>query len=75
VGDRVTTVDIDSLPPARPKLLTPRQCADRWSISVRKVQDYLTRKQLTGIRFGKLWRVREEEADAFLKKLESGEVT
>jgi excisionase family DNA binding protein len=49
------------------RLLTPEQVADRLQISRVTVMDYLRKGRLKGHRVGKLWRVKEEDLEAFLE--------
>jgi excisionase family DNA binding protein len=53
------------------RLLTPEQVADRLQISRVTVMDYLRKGRLKGHRVGKLWRIKEEDLEAFLE----GELT
>jgi excisionase family DNA binding protein len=49
------------------KLLTPDQVADRLQISRVTVMDFLRKGRLKGHRVGKLWRIKEEDLEAFLE--------
>lgn len=49
------------------KFLTPQQVADRLQISRVTVLDYLRKGRLKGHRVGKLWRIKEEDLEAFLE--------
>jgi excisionase family DNA binding protein len=49
------------------RLLTPAQVADRLQISRVTVMDYLRKGRLKGHRVGKLWRIKEEDLEAFLE--------
>ena len=49
------------------RLLTPEQVADRLQISRGTVMDYLRKGRLKGHRVGKLWRIKEEDLEAFLE--------
>jgi excisionase family DNA binding protein len=49
------------------RLLTPEQVADRLQISRVTVMDYLRKGRLKGHRVGKLWRIKEEDLEAFLE--------
>jgi excisionase family DNA binding protein len=52
---------------AEQRLLTPEQVADRLQISRVTVMDYLRKGRLKGHRVGKLWRIKEEDLEAFLE--------
>jgi excisionase family DNA binding protein len=52
---------------AEHKLLTPEQVADRLQISRVTVMDYLRKGRLKGHRVGRLWRIKEEDLEAFLE--------
>jgi hypothetical protein len=72
-------IDIDSLPPAAPRLLTPLQVARRLQISERNVRDLLNaweasqgERGIRGVRIGKLWRVEPEEIEAYILRLKGG---
>lgn len=49
------------------RLLTPEQVADRLQISRVTVMDYLRKGRLKGHRVGKLWRIKEQDLEAFLE--------
>lgn len=55
------------------KLLTPEAVAERPAISVRSVRKWLRVSKLKGTRVGRLWRVREEDLEAFLNQPEKEE--
>ena len=48
------------------KLLTPDQAAERLAVSPKTVRDWLRSGKLTGVKAGKLWRIREFDLEAFL---------
>jgi excisionase family DNA binding protein len=48
------------------KLLTPAQVAERLQVTERTVYTWLRGGRLRGLRAGRLWRVREEDLEAFL---------
>jgi excisionase family DNA binding protein len=49
------------------KLLTPDQVAERLQISRVTVMDFLRKGRLKGHRVGRLWRIKEEDLEAFLE--------
>ena len=49
------------------RLLTPEQVAERLQISRVTVMDYLRKGRLKGHRVGRLWRIKEENLEAFLE--------
>ena len=49
------------------KLLTPDQVAERLQISRVTVMDFLRKGRLKGYRVGRLWRIKEEDLEAFLE--------
>ncbi len=49
------------------KLLTPEQVAERLQVTERTVYRWLTEGRLKGVRLGRLWRIRPEAFDAFLR--------
>ena len=71
----MTTIDIDSLPPAKPKkYLKPANVAEQLQISVRNVQDLFNAKKLNGFRVGKLWRCEQVDVDDYIARARKGEV-
>lgn len=52
------------------KLLTPAQVAERLQVTERAVYAWLREGRLRGLRAGRLWRVREEDLEAFLNQPE-----
>jgi excisionase family DNA binding protein len=53
------------------KLLTVEEAADRLAVAVRTIREWLRTGKLAGVKAGRLWRIREEDLEAFLQK--SGE--
>jgi excisionase family DNA binding protein len=49
------------------KLLTPDQVAERLQISRVTVMDFLRKGRLKGHRVGRLWRIKEDDLEAFLE--------
>jgi excisionase family DNA binding protein len=49
------------------RLLTPEQVAERLQISRVTVMDFLRKGRLKGHRVGRLWRIKEEDLEAFLE--------
>jgi excisionase family DNA binding protein len=49
-------------------LLTPAQVADRLAIRKRTVQVWLNVGKIKGVKVGRLWRVSEQDLEAFLKE-------
>jgi excisionase family DNA binding protein len=50
------------------QLLTPVEAAARLKISRLTVGDWLRSGKLKGVKVGRLWRVRESDLEAFLKR-------
>ena len=50
------------------QLLTPKEAAARLKISRLTIGDWLRSGKLKGVKVGRLWRVRESELEAFLKR-------
>jgi len=48
------------------KLLRPEEVAELLGVSRRTIVRWLKEGRLKGVRVGRLWRVREEDLDAFL---------
>jgi excisionase family DNA binding protein len=48
------------------KLLTPEDAAERLAVSPKTIRDWLRMGKLKGVRAGRLWRIREEDLEAFL---------
>ena len=52
------------------RLLTPEQVAERLSLSVLTVRDWLRSGRLPGVKpGGKVWRVREHDLDEYIRGL------
>ena len=49
------------------KLLTPEQVAERLQVVERTVYRWLNEGRLEGVKLGRLWRVREDDLEAFLQ--------
>jgi excisionase family DNA binding protein len=49
------------------RFFTPEQVAELLQISRVTVMDYLRKGRLKGYRVGKLWRIKEEDLEAFLE--------
>jgi excisionase family DNA binding protein len=49
-------------------LLTPQQVAERLQVQVQTVVRWLRSGQLKGAKFGRLWRVTEEDLQAFIRE-------
>ena len=47
--------------------LTPAQVGERLQLSPYTILDYLRRGKLRGVKFGKQWRVREADLQAFIE--------
>ena len=52
------------------KLLTPDQVAERLQMSKLTIMDYLRKGKLKGVKFGRIWRIREEALEEFIKEQE-----
>lgn len=51
-------------------ILTPEQVAERLHISRLTIGNWLRSGKLKGVKVGRLWRIRESELEAFLKRSE-----
>ncbi len=49
-------------------LLTPRETAEKLKVSEQTVLRWLRKGKLKGIRAGKLWRIKEEDLQEFIKE-------
>jgi len=49
------------------KLLTPTQVAERLQITERTVYEWIRGGKLTALKLGRLWRIRQDELEAFLE--------
>ena len=49
------------------KLLTPAQVAERLQITERTVYGWLRRGTLPALKLGRLWRIRQDDLEAFLE--------
>ena len=49
------------------KLLTPAQVAERLQITERTVYEWIRGGKLTALKLGRLWRIRQDDLEAFLK--------
>ena len=49
------------------KLLTPEQVAERLQVTERTVYGWLRRGKLTALKLGRLWRIRQDDLEAFLE--------
>jgi excisionase family DNA binding protein len=49
------------------KLLTPEEVAEKLSIKFRTVHGWLRTGKLKGVKVGRLWRIREEDLEEFVK--------
>lgn len=47
--------------------LTPEQVAKRLAVSPKSIREWLKTNRLTGIKMGRVWRIRERDVEAFLK--------
>jgi excisionase family DNA binding protein len=50
------------------RVLTPQQVAERLQVTVQTVVRWLRKGQLKGSKLGRLWRITEEDVDAFLQE-------
>ncbi len=53
------------------KLLTPEQVAERLQMSRLTIMDYLRKGKLKGIKFGRIWRIKEEALQTFIEEREA----
>jgi len=53
--------------PERKRLLRPEEVAELLQVSRRTVVRWLKEGRLKGVRVGRLWRVREEDLEMFLR--------
>jgi len=49
------------------KLLTPAQVAERLQITERTVYEWIRGDRLPALKIGRLWRIRQDELEAFLE--------
>ena len=49
------------------KLLTPAQVAERLQITERTVYEWIRGGKLLALKLGRLWRIRQDELEAFLE--------
>jgi excisionase family DNA binding protein len=49
-------------------MLTLEEVAQRLKVSVKTIRRWLQQGRLTGIKMGKLWRIRETELEAFIER-------
>ena len=49
------------------KLLTPAQVAERLQITERTVYEWIRDGKLTALKLGRLWRIRQDDLEAFLE--------
>lgn len=49
------------------KLLTPDEVAEKLAVKVRSVNEWLRTGKLKGVKVGRLWRVKEEDLEAFIE--------
>jgi len=49
------------------KLLTPAQVAERLQITERTVYEWIRGGKLTALKLGRLWRIRQDDLEAFLE--------
>jgi excisionase family DNA binding protein len=52
----------------RDRVLTPQQVADQLQVTTQTVVRWLRKGQLKGSKLGRLWRITEEDVDAFLQE-------
>lgn len=50
------------------KLLTPAQVAERLQVTERTVYRWIDAKELKATKLGRVWRIKEEDLEAFLNK-------
>jgi excisionase family DNA binding protein len=50
------------------KIFTPEEVAERLTVSIKTVKDWLRSGKLKGVKAGRLWRVRESDLESFLKE-------
>jgi excisionase family DNA binding protein len=48
------------------KLLTPEEVAERLVVKSTTVREWLKKGELTGVKLGRVWRVREEDLKAYI---------
>jgi len=57
------------------KMLTPKQAAERMQIRESTVLAWLRGRKMPGMKVGRVWRIREEDLDGFIRRLATGEIT
>jgi excisionase family DNA binding protein len=50
------------------KIFTPKEVAEKLTVSIKTVKDWLRSGKLKGVKVGRLWRVRESDLENFLKE-------
>ncbi|MDZ4042536.1 MAG: helix-turn-helix domain-containing protein [Eubacteriales bacterium] len=50
------------------ELLTPEEVAERLKVKPRTVGEWLRSGMLTGVKIGGIWRVKEEDLEAFIEE-------
>jgi len=50
------------------KLLTPEQAAEILGVKLRTMREWLRTGRIKGVKAGALWRIRENDLEAFLKE-------
>lgn len=50
------------------KLLTPEDVAKSFAVKPETVREWLRTGKLKGVKVGRLWRIRESELEAFLRR-------
>ena len=49
------------------RLLTPEEVAQRLGIATVTLKDYLRASKIAGVKVGRLWRVREDDLEAYIQ--------
>lgn len=50
------------------ELYTPQQTADKLQVSLKSIRKWLAEGKLTGVKVGRLWRIRESDIQQFLER-------
>lgn len=49
------------------KLMTPEEVAEKLNVTVNTVREWLRSGELTGVKLGRIWRVRAEDLKAWVE--------
>jgi len=49
------------------RLLKPEEAAERLAVSAKAIRGWLREGKLRGVKVGRLWRIREQDLEAFIE--------